>query len=68
MKKLFDLVVYVIMLPLTMVIVLFKTSESERGISYNADQAISDSSAMMSGVRNIYSKIDTETNKIVEAR
>ena len=68
MKKLFNLVMYLITLPVTLFVVLFKSSEVDRGVQYNANQAINDSSAMMSGVRNIYNKIDTETNKVVAAR
>ena len=68
MKKLFNLVAYLITLPITLFVVLFKSSEVDRGVNYNADQAINDSSAMMSGFRNIYNKIDTETEKIVASR
>ncbi len=64
MMKLFDLVVYVFMLPLTMVIVLFKTSEGDRGVSYNADQGIKDSASVMENIASLYNKIDVETSKI----
>ena len=68
MLKLFNLLMYIVTLPVVMIITLFKSSEVDRGISYNSDQAISDSSAMMSGISNVYSKIDSETDKIVAAR
>jgi len=68
MTKLFNLFAYLITLPITLLIVLFKTSEADRGVHYNADQSIKDASAMMSGVRNIYNKIDIETDKAVAAR
>jgi len=68
MKKLFNLVAYLITLPITLFVVLFKSSEVDRGVQYDADLAIKDSSTMMSAVRNIYNKIDTETDKVVVAR
>ena len=68
MKKLFNLVAYLITLPITLFVVLFKSSEVDRGVQYNANQAINDSSAMMSSVRNIYNKIDTETDKVVASK
>ncbi len=68
MKKLFDLVLYVFTLPIVLVIALFKSSETDRGVSYNSDQAITDSVGMMSGLRDLANKIDTETDKAVAAR
>ncbi len=68
MKKLFDLVLYVFTLPIVLVIALFKSSEADRGVSYNSDQAITDSVGMMSGLRDLANKIDTETDKAVAAR
>ena len=68
MKKLFNLVMYLVTLPITLLVVLFKTSEVDRGVQYNAELAIQDSSSMMSTVRDIYNKIDTETDKAVASR
>jgi len=68
MKKLFNLVMYLVTLPITLLVVLFKTSEVDRGVQYNAELAIQDSSSMMSTVRDIYNKIDTETDKVVASR
>ncbi len=68
MKKLFNLVMYLVTLPITLLVVLFKTSEVDRGVQYNAELAIQDSSSMMSTVRDVYNKIDAETDKVVASR
>jgi len=68
MKKLFDLLLYLVTLPVVLVVTLFKSSETDRGVAYNSNQAIEDGAGWMKGTRDLFSKIDTETDKIVTSR
>ena len=67
MGKLFDILTYIITLPLTVAVAIFKTAEKERNVSFNSDQGVKDGIGFVKGTKSIFDTIDRETDTVIKA-
>ena len=63
-KKLFDVITYVVVVPVTIVVALFRSNEKDRGVTYDSNQAVTDAGGLVTGTKDLYAKIEQATRAV----